>query len=497
MLLMVFLRLVKHIYIFNNIVMLFLKLQIILKTNLTTNNIIINLPTIFLTQKQDDLYGCLGAAKPTVKPNADGSAKPNVPPKKIENQVSIDDLLIATIINTTVPNHVFDKYFKPNGTVDGDFDESTTPIPTSAKNNNHFVGLTIVVPTQQKYPANLALSNYIAARDGINLAESIIFSKELGAEPANTCDCNYMEYVCELFGTTHQTEAPNTILANTVLDNEKKIEVQNCGDYKFNYKVYDNDKLTELGHDLLVSVGKGSRADNKPRIAVFEYYNPDPELKKLDETQKTNEVLGMCGKSVVFDTGGLSIKGRAGMLGMHFDKLGAVNEFAIIRTLVLNQIQFSFGSGLFVGAFAIVDNSVSSTAIQPGDVFMETNKVNIVVTIPDAEGRNALASALQLVQNIYRVSTVITMATLTGNVGQALNSFAAGIFTNAPNEAKKLISQGQTHGERYWHLPIFDKNEELLNSPYADCMNTLNGANSGASQAAAFLTKFLKTGASQ
>lgn len=240
------------------------------------------------------------------------------------------------------------------------------------------------------------------------------------------------------------------------------------------------------GEDLLhegwigtYSVGKGS--DKDPAIAIFDY-NPAG-----DKQAPVKSVL--VGKGVTFDSGGYCIKPRPAMASMKHDMGGAAT--------VIGALHYAIQLGLkerVVVVLCCVENLINGKAFKLGDILTYKNGVTAEILNTDAEGRLILADGLQIADS-YQPKTIIDVATLTGAAGIALGDDYSGLFSMDEQLANLLLTFAKQQQEGLWRLPLESWHQEKMPSPYADTANgvtTLGGGPGGASNAAGFLSRFLK-----
>jgi len=439
-----------------------------IKENLNFSTIKLTLPELHLTRKTKYGYGAGngipekdaydGLDKTDDEKAKEKKDKENKPVVQIvmptgDDIVTLNDMINMTIRATTGANHISNRHINSE---------------TAAEKGTHIDSLFINVPKKftqsSQNDQNFTLSDYTSNYNAVNTAESEIFAREVGNEPSNYAFNAQMIKYCELLTQAH----PN----------------------RLKLKVYDENKLKEMGHNLIVSVGAAS-TDNPPAIAVLEY-TPDNQTGNDVTTKK--DKIAIVGKTLTFDTGGLELKPWKYMIDMYYDKLGGVNTLAIMRTLALNHGKQPQNS--VIGALAIAENAIGSKATHPSAIISEPNGKTVSVVSPDAEGRLALASAIGLVQNEHNATSIYTMATLTGSVMVGLGNYAAGVFTNDNNKAQDVIKMGLKNGEKYWQMPVFQQHFKNIKGPYSDLQNCNLSSLSDASNAAAFLSNFLNKGSS-
>ena len=195
--------------------------------------------------------------------------------------------------------------------------------------------------------------------------------------------------------------------------------------------------------------------------------------------------LGLVGKGVTFDTGGISLKPGAGMQEMKYDMSGAA--------AVLESVAAIAELGLAVDLVAVVpstENMPSGSAIKPGDVITQYNGVTVEVNNTDAEGRLILADALAYAVELG-AERLVDLATLTGAVVIALGSTYAAVVANDDELAAALARAGEESGELVWRLPLHPEFKALMKGTVADLSNLASKRKAGTITAASFLEEFV------
>lgn len=240
----------------------------------------------------------------------------------------------------------------------------------------------------------------------------------------------------------------------------------------FSTRVLDAAACKIEGLDAFLSVGKGSAKE--PQFIIMDY---QPQGDKLRH-------IGLVGKGITFDTGGLNIK-TAGMVHMKSDMAGAA---AVLGAMMLiTDLQ------LPVRVTAIVpccENAVDKDAFYPSDVIKSYQGATIEVIDTDAEGRLILADGLSYLIKNFKPEIVVDLATLTGSCVATFGYECAGLFTNNDEIKQKLQYSGDAIGERMWPLPLWEAYESELDSDIADVKNYHGKPYAGAITAAKFLEYF-------
>ena len=220
-------------------------------------------------------------------------------------------------------------------------------------------------------------------------------------------------------------------------------------------------------------------------LAVARGSERPPRLVVLRHRRGTGPTLGLVGKGVTFDSGGLSLKTTEQMVDMKCDMAGAA--------AVLGAMQGIAELGLPVnvlGVLAIVENMPGGRAMKLGDVLKARNGKTIEVLNTDAEGRLILADALAYAVD-HGASRLVDLATLTGACMVALGYDVAGLMSNDEPWSQRVLAATQATGERAWPLPMFPQYGEMIKSDVADMKNTGGSRYGGAITAAKFLEEFV------
>ncbi|HLY56596.1 MAG TPA: leucyl aminopeptidase [Stellaceae bacterium] len=241
-------------------------------------------------------------------------------------------------------------------------------------------------------------------------------------------------------------------------------------------EVLDEKKLQKLGAGALLAVGRGSA--RPPRLIV---------LRWQGAKDKDAAPVAFVGKGITFDTGGISIKPAGGMEDMKWDMAGAGAVIGALKALAGRKAKANV-----VGIVAAAENMPDGNATRPGDIVASLSGQTIEINNTDAEGRLVLADALSYVQERFKPSAVIDLATLTGAIIIALGHEQAGLFSNDDELAAKLQAAGAAVGERLWRMPLADGYNKLIDSDAADVKNISGSRDAGSVVAAQFLQRFVK-----
>ncbi len=243
-------------------------------------------------------------------------------------------------------------------------------------------------------------------------------------------------------------------------------------------RVYDHREIAEMAMGALGAAGQGSQ---RPPKLVHLIYRPEEPRSPLRR-------IVLVGKGVTFDSGGLSLKTRDGMITMKSDKTGACNVIAAMEAVARLKPDLEVQ-----GIFAALENMPDGGAYRPDDVVRAKNGKTIEIKSTDAEGRLALADALAYGCD-QAPDLLIDMATLTGAATTALGNYTAAAFSNDEEVAEALIKAGRAEGERFQLLAMDDDQlRRQIDSPVADLKNS-GGPGGGAITAAMFLREFVTPG---
>jgi leucyl aminopeptidase len=248
--------------------------------------------------------------------------------------------------------------------------------------------------------------------------------------------------------------------------------VEALADLPVTVDVFDEERLREGGFGGILGVGQGS--DRPPRLVRIDYA-PDGAARHV----------AVVGKGITFDTGGLSLKPAASMVGMKYDMCGAATVLAVVRAIATLALPVHV-----TGWLCLADNMPSGRATRPGDVLRMVDGTTVEVLNTDAEGRLVLADGLAAASR-ENPDLLVDVATLTGAISIALGTRHAGVMGDGAAVSDYLAS-ARAVGELAWHLPLPAHMVDELDSPIADLQNAKIGdANGGSLFAGLFLQKFV------
>ena len=240
-------------------------------------------------------------------------------------------------------------------------------------------------------------------------------------------------------------------------------------------EVFGADKIKSLKMGAFWGVAQGS--DEPPALIVLRYEPPNAPA---------SPVLGLVGKGITFDTGGISIKPADGMEKMKYDMAGGATMIGVMRAIALLKPKVKV-----IGIVCATENMPSGKAQKPGDIQTAMSGKTIEIINTDAEGRLVLADGLCYARQLG-CTHLIDAATLTGAVVVALGYANVGVFANDESFYQRFATTLAKSGENMWRLPVNDEYLDMTRSSIADLMNT-GGRWGGASTAAAFLREFAET----
>jgi leucyl aminopeptidase len=294
-------------------------------------------------------------------------------------------------------------------------------------------------------------------RDGMNTgrgaASGVNYARTLGNHPANIASPEF--------------------LAREAHEMAKRYTGLRC-------KVMGRNEVEKLGMGAFLSVNQASSQSRPLQLISLEYRPPRGRgrRKKLPR-------IGLVGKGITFDSGGMSLKNPKSMNGMKYDMSGAAAVLGILRAAADLRLQAEI-----VALVPATENMVSERATRPGDVVKSMSGKTIEIENTDAEGRLVLCDVLTYIQQ-QKVDCVIDFATLTGACQVALGDKASGLFSNHDKLAQQIEKAGYACGDRVWRLPVWEDYDEQLKSQVAD-MKNVGGPKGGAITAACFLRKFIE-----
>ncbi len=264
---------------------------------------------------------------------------------------------------------------------------------------------------------------------------------------------------------------PGNHMTPTILAERAKKMAQEVG---LKFEVFGGDKIQELKMGAFWGVAQGS--DEPPALIILRYEPAGAPEKP---------VLGLVGKAVTFDSGGISIKPADGMEKMKYDMAGGAAMLGAMRAIALLKPKIKI-----TALICATENMPSGKAQKPGDIQTAMSGKTIEIINTDAEGRLVLADGLCYARQLG-CTHLIDAATLTGAVVVALGYINAGVFANDEKMYERFSKATAQAGEKFWRLPLDEDYKESIRSNIADIINS-GGRWGGAITAAMFLKEFVE-----
>jgi leucyl aminopeptidase len=241
---------------------------------------------------------------------------------------------------------------------------------------------------------------------------------------------------------------------------------------KLSFETFDREQIADKGMGGLEAVSQGTAEE--PKLIVLRYSGGG-----------SGPTIGLVGKAVTFDSGGISIKPSQAMHEMKMDMSGGAAVIEAISAIAELELPLDL-----IGVVPATENMPSGTAIKPGDVITQYNGKTVEINNTDAEGRLILADALAYCAELG-AERMIDLATLTGAVVVALGSTYAGLMSNDDNWAEEVEEAGKRSGELAWRLPFHPEYKELTKGTIADLTNASAKRKASTIYAAEFLEEFV------
>jgi leucyl aminopeptidase len=325
------------------------------------------------------------------------------------------------------------------GAIAADFE--TDKYKTEKKNNKHIENLAIGgYSDDQKAAGEKGIAR------GRIIADAQNFARDLVNEPSN--------------------KLTPRILAEKALAMAKEAGLE--------VEILDENKIADLKMGALLSVAQGSV--EPPRMIVITYTpaNPKPGAP----------VIGLVGKAVTFDTGGISIKPADGMEKMKYDMAGGATMIGIMRALAALKPNVKV-----ICVVPSTENMPGGRAQKPGDIQTAMSGKTIEVLNTDAEGRLILADGVHYAK-LLGATHLVDAATLTGAIVVALANVNVGVFGSDQAWTEKLLASAKAAGEKMWQLPMDDEYREFIKGSFADIQNIGSGKGGGSITGAWFIREF-------
>lgn len=262
---------------------------------------------------------------------------------------------------------------------------------------------------------------------------------------------------------------PGNLLTATDLANYAS---QLAGRYGFEAEILEKEEMLKLGMGAMLAVNQGST--EAPKMIVLKYQGKE----------EWKDVIGLVGKGITFDTGGYSLKTKAGIVGMKTDMGGAAAVLGAME--IIGELKPEQN---VVAVIPSTDNMISGNAFKPDDVITSMSGKTIEVLNTDAEGRLVLADAVTYAKH-YGADYLVDVATLTGGVITALGNDMTGAMTNNEELFEMVLEASYEAGEPIWRLPITEKHKELVRGSKIADLNNSPGSAGHAIMGGAFIGEF-------
>lgn len=240
---------------------------------------------------------------------------------------------------------------------------------------------------------------------------------------------------------------------------------------RISVKVLEKEEIEKEGMGAYLSVSKGS--------------SEPPKFILIDYKGGTGDYIALIGKSITFDSGGISLKPSEGMEKMKYDMAGGAVVIGVIKAASNLNMPLNI-----IGILPATENLPSGNASKPGDVVRSINGKTIEIINTDAEGRLCLADAIGYALKYYKLRCIIDIATLTGACSIALGNEAIALMGNDKVYIEKMKKASEETYERVWEMPLYDEYKEYLKSDVADIKNS-GGKNGSLVTAGYFLKEFV------
>ncbi len=323
--------------------------------------------------------------------------------------------------------------------------------------------------------AGLDWDTYRSDRKDTALRTLTLIAKKSGAATAQEMQAGFNEgsivAAAQNFARALVNE-PGNVLTPTELGRRAR---DLCADAGLACEVHSTEKIRELKMEAFWAVAKGSA---EPPALIVMTYQPAAGVAE------GAPVLGLVGKGITFDTGGISIKHADGMEKMKYDMAGAAAMIGAMHAIARLKPAVKV-----VAVVCSAENMPGGRAMKPGDVVTAMSGTTIEIVNTDAEGRLVLADGLHYAKTLG-ATHLIDAATLTGACVVALGVLNAGLFSNNEAACGQFEQALNVSGENFWRLPCTGDYREHIVSEIADIMNTGKNRWGGATSAAMFLKEF-------
>ena len=319
--------------------------------------------------------------------------------------------------------------------------------------------------------AELDWDTYRSDRKDCSVDSLTLLASDANAETQRGFDEGQIVAAAQNFARSLVNE-PGNVLTPTALGARTKAM---CDEAGVQCEVYSSEKIQELKMEAFWSVAKGSA--QPPALIVMTYEPPVAPAPG-------SPVLGLVGKGITFDTGGISIKPADGMEKMKYDMAGAAAMIGAMHAIARLKPAVKV-----IAVICSAENMPDGSAFKPGDVVTAMSGKTIEIVNTDAEGRLVLADGLYYARTLG-CTHLINAATLTGAISIALGALNFGVFSNDDATCAKFMDGLAASGEKGWRMPCTDDYRDHIKSEIADMMNTGKNRYGGAISAAMFLKEF-------
>lgn len=265
-------------------------------------------------------------------------------------------------------------------------------------------------------------------------------------------------------------EPANVIYPETLADKATEYGKE----YGFEVEVFGDERIEELGMTAFAEVARAAAA--RPRVIVMRYLGGN----------EGDEILGLVGKGLTYDTGGLSLKPSTSMDTMKSDMGGAATVIGAMTAIARLGIKKNV-----IAVVAACENSIGGNAYRPGDIIGSMAGKTIEVLNTDAEGRLTLVDAVHYILDVEKADKVLDIATLTGAALVCLGTTTTACLSNNDEFFSQIEAAASESDERLWRLPTFPEYGKLIESKVADLKN-IGGRWAGTITAGMFIEKFVQ-----
>jgi len=244
---------------------------------------------------------------------------------------------------------------------------------------------------------------------------------------------------------------PSNYVTAEMLANKAKLLAKSHG---LIYKCLDEKDMKKLNMNLLLAVSSASH--KPPRLIILKYMGD----------KKSRKIIGIVGKGITFDSGGISLKRPAGMFHMKRDMTGGAIAMGVIKAVAELKLKLNL-----VVVIPATENAIGGNSYKPGDIYVSMSGKTVEIFNTDAEGRLVLADAFTYVQRKEKVDILIDIATLTGGVERAIGERAVGFMGNNKELLNEYIESLSATGEAGWPFPLYEDFLPRVTTHFAELKN--------------------------